>query len=273
MDALDRFFLHLVRTLRTSHPPLLSGAFDVAELYQTILPYRHHRRALGIETNQEYELTLLELLSGARGYLQVDERMRDALTQELATPNPDPARFRDFGSSQVMVAPGAADRIEATAAEGASGAATARAARPAQPPAAQPPAAGTAAGAAPSAARPSVNAPKAPAQAAPHAAPRAGGTAEVATVNHPSGMPRSPTPAGTAGRLSTPVHQRGVLAHGGDTCRYCSGELPAGRMVVFCPNCGQDLSIRNCPACGSELELGWRFCVSCGRSVAAEQPG
>lgn len=267
LDPLERFFLHLVQTLRASQPQLVTGAFDVAELYQSILPYRHHRRALGLESNQDYEMVLLELLSGARGYLLVEERMRDALTQELSTPNPDPARFREFGSSQVMIAPGAAERIDAVA-SGADSTAASTAAAPsgghAAPRAATrqpPPQQERSAPPPPPPMRPPTPA-KPPSQ--PHQPSQQDSGAGVSRG-------RVPTPAGTAGRLSTPIHQRGVVAQGGEKCRYCSGELPAGRLVVFCPNCGQDLSIRNCPACGSELELGWRFCVSCGRSVAAEQ--
>ena len=104
MDQLDRLYRTLVQTIRASFPQYLSQPFEVAELYQTILPYRHHRRTLGFETNQDYEVALLELLSGERGYLLVDERMRDALRREIATPNPDPAVFRQFAGSQVSLA-------------------------------------------------------------------------------------------------------------------------------------------------------------------------
>ena len=100
---LDRLFRLLVRTIEANYPAYLTSPFDVEELYQTILPYRHHRRELGFETNQDYEIALTELLSGAGGYLTVDDRMRDALQKELASRNPDPARFRDFANSQVML--------------------------------------------------------------------------------------------------------------------------------------------------------------------------
>ncbi|HSA56089.1 MAG TPA: zinc ribbon domain-containing protein, partial [Gemmatimonadaceae bacterium] len=50
-------------------------------------------------------------------------------------------------------------------------------------------------------------------------------------------------------------------------CRYCGGELPAGRDVHFCPHCGQNLTLKQCPACSTELELSWHFCVNCGRQV------
>jgi predicted amidophosphoribosyltransferase len=65
-----------------------------------------------------------------------------------------------------------------------------------------------------------------------------------------------------------PTPQRGaqtIVASG--TCHYCAGELPDGRRITFCPHCGQNLTIQHCPACSTELELGWKFCTTCGRSV------
>src|SRR3569832_1240640 len=105
MDNLDRMYRHLVRTVRAKYPQYLSQPFEVAELNQTILPYRHHRRELGLETNEDYEITLTELLSGARDYLIVDETMRDALKKELAAPNPDPSAFRQFSSAMIALSP------------------------------------------------------------------------------------------------------------------------------------------------------------------------
>src|SRR4051812_42137132 len=61
MDNVERMYRHLVRTIRTSFPQYLTQPFEVGELYQTILPYRLHRRELGLETNQDYEHTLVDL--------------------------------------------------------------------------------------------------------------------------------------------------------------------------------------------------------------------
>ena len=55
-------------------------------------------------------------------------------------------------------------------------------------------------------------------------------------------------------------------------CHYCSGVLPRGRTLTFCPHCGQNLTVRHCPACSAEVEMGWKFCVCCGRGVAAQGP-
>src|SRR5687767_7883322 len=112
MDNLDRMFRHLVRTIETRNPEYLTRPFEVAELYQTILPYRLHRRELGLDTNQDYEMTLLELLSGARGYLVVDDRMRDTLRKELGSGNPDGSVLREFASAHVALASDAVRRLD-----------------------------------------------------------------------------------------------------------------------------------------------------------------
>ncbi len=53
----------------------------------------------------------------------------------------------------------------------------------------------------------------------------------------------------------------------GAGCRYCGGELPEGRDVHFCPHCGQNLALKQCPACSTELEVEWQYCITCGRQV------
>ena len=54
-------------------------------------------------------------------------------------------------------------------------------------------------------------------------------------------------------------------------CAYCGGPLPAGREVNFCPHCGQPASGEpKCPACGSAVDVGWSYCVGCGRATGFE---
>ncbi len=56
-----------------------------------------------------------------------------------------------------------------------------------------------------------------------------------------------------------------------EQCPYCGETLPAGRKVNFCPQCGQPPSGElRCPACGGEVDVGWRYCVSCGRATGFE---
>jgi hypothetical protein len=225
MDDVERMYRHLVRTIRAKYTPMLSQPFEVGELYQTILPYRLHRRDLGLETNQDYELTLLDLLAGPRGYLVVDDKMRDVLAAQLASPNPDPAVIREFASAHVALAPEWLNLLDAeTRASGAQGSV----------------AGGT------------------PSRTQPGTSPRPTGSftlGPTATAGAPadSGPRRAPRP---------------ITTSTGDHCSFCNGELPPGRQIQFCPHCGQDLTMVHCPACGSELERGWKYCVTCGRSAA-----
>jgi hypothetical protein len=227
MDDIERMYRHLVRTIRANFAPFLTKPFEVGELYQTILPYRLHRRELGFETNQDYETAMLELLSGARGYLVVDDKMRDVLSAEQSAPNPDPGIVRDFAASHVALAPEPLRRLEI---EGRG-----------------------------SGAQPSL-----PAMAP---APRvSGGLASLSAPIRP-GMPTPSAILPTEGLVSRRTARPITIAPTGENCPFCKGHLPAGRQVSFCPHCGQDLTVVHCPACASELERGWKFCVTCGRSA------
>jgi hypothetical protein len=47
--------------------------------------------------------------------------------------------------------------------------------------------------------------------------------------------------------------------------------MPAGLSAMFCPHCGQNLTVTQCPACSAEPEIGWKFCPTCGRKT--DDPG
>lgn len=262
MDNLDRMYRHLVRVVRSRFPQHLVQPFSVSDLNQTILPYRLHRRELGLDTNDDYELTLTELISGARDYLIVDDAMRDTLGAALAEVNPDPSAFKKFASSMVALSPSALRSLDVGLDEGA-GSSILPGVRSAPPsPARTAPAAGVAAPAvaaasARGAARPAPSAP------APAAAPKRPTTPVAPAANSPA--PAMPTPTTTT---KTSGGVRVVVPQAGDRCRSCSEPLPAGRPITFCPHCGSNVTTLNCPACGSELELGWKFCPSCGRPAA-----
>ena len=262
MDDVDRMYRHLVRTIRATAPHLLTQPFQVADLYATILPYRLHRRDLGLETNQDYEMAMLELLSGGRGYLVVENRMRDVLGESLKSPNPDPQLIREFASSRVALAPEALRQLDpdAAAASSAAAAPTAPAGMPiAEAERAAPTRGREGAGSARGTAPAMTQAAGAPAASAPPSQP---GGASAAT----RGGGTSPSaPATGTRRASRPF----TVSPTGESCPHCKGELPAGREINFCPHCGQDLTIRHCPACGSELEHDWKFCVTCGRATTA----
>ena len=238
MDNLDRMFRHLVRTIETRNREYLTRPFEVAELYQTILPYRLHRRELGLDTNQDYELTLLELLSGARGYLVVDERMRDTLRKEMGSANPDLSVLREFATTHVALASDAVRRLDTP--EGRDG---------------------------PKGDASSMTGPV-PTGRSTRSRASSGATAGPATEGAATGAAPSPTSSAAATRRSQGTQSRTFTVDpAGEPCRFCGGALPAGRQITFCPHCGQNLSVVNCAACGTELELGWGFCTTCGRAV------
>jgi hypothetical protein len=239
MDNLDRMFRHLVRTIETRHPDYLSRPFEVAELYQTILPYRLHRRELGLDTNQDYELALLELLSGARGYLVVDDRMRDTLRKELSSPTPDPSVMREFATAHVALASDAVRRLGTPEARD-GGRGTARQTVPPEAP--------TTAEARPS-------------------RPRGVTGSAAAAAETPATSPAMPGPRGATSTQPRTI----TVAAAGESCRFCGGALPPGRQITYCPHCGQNLTVINCAACGTELELGWSYCTTCGRAVAPSE--
>jgi hypothetical protein len=107
MDDLDRLFQRLVHSIRFRSPEYLTVPFTVQDLYETLVPYRHHRRELGIDTNQDYETAVARLLSGERGYVRTDPELQDKLRKELASVNPDPGIFRDAAGARVTLEPAA----------------------------------------------------------------------------------------------------------------------------------------------------------------------
>lgn len=227
----------LVRNTRAAAPDYFSRPFELGELYQTLIPYRLHRRELGLETNEDYEIALSRLIAGERGYLVSEAEVQKALRAELATPNPDPSVFRQFAHAQVAFAP---EALRALAHDGG--------AMPAPPPVSASP------------------------LSAPPVAPPA---APPMPVRPPQPPPRPTVPAPPPPRpvmapeIVAPVAGRTpATIQGGGSCRFCGGTLPDGRRITYCPHCGQNLTVQNCPACGTELEVGWKFCVTCGRTMS-----
>src|SRR5688572_32334139 len=111
MDDLDRLFQRLVHNIRNGHAEYLSVPFTVQELYDTLVPYRHYRRDLGIETNQDYEAAVTRLLSGEKGYIRADHAMQERLKKELAGSNADLGAFRDYGETRISLAPDAVQKL------------------------------------------------------------------------------------------------------------------------------------------------------------------
>ena len=244
-DELDRLFRRLVLNLADLDPSRLHGPVDVTEVYQRLVPYRTHRTTLAIDSHEDYEMALLRLLAGERGYAFVEpEEARTALMAEAAAINPDTSLYKRYGAARLTFDP----ELVRAALGGAD--AGLPAAGVAAPPAGVPPE-----GPARGADVPWF--PEPPADTPEIEVTRAGaGEAEEEpelpfALDDGSAEPPAPAPRTT----SAP-------------CAYCGGDLPVGRAVIFCPHCGQNVGVVHCPACGSELDVGWRFCITCGRQMS-----
>ena len=183
--------------------------------------------------------------------------MRERLARELASPNPDPRAFREFSTAQIALSPAAVRRFQETgiAAEPAlATVGTSQSMETTQRIPAQRPAAAATIGARNVSTTATAPAPQ-PAQSAVH---RSAPSASTVTTGPRAVASASPPRAGQT-----------IVPQAGEQCRYCNGVLPSGRRITFCPHCGQNLTIINCHACGTELELGWKFCTTCGRPVTS----
>ena len=231
-DELDRLFEILVESLHRE--ARLAVPFPANELHERLVPYRSSRSRLRVATYEDYEMAVLRLLAGERDYLRLEpDTARAALQAEVTSVNPDTGFFRNFGEAQALVNRIAAERHLRGRESYA----------PSLP-----------AGVGDALPEP-VRAPPPPLNAV--------GTAD----------PIAPAPAPAPAQPPDPafelVESRDHLE--ADHCAYCGGPLPAGREVNFCPHCGQPASGEpKCPACGSAVDVGWSYCVGCGRATGFE---
>jgi hypothetical protein len=228
-DPLDRLFRHLVENLAALDAEALVRPFPVTDIAERLVPYRTHRATLGVDTGEDYEMTVLRLVAGERGYLDVfPAEVREMFAAEVGASNPETGIFRQFPEATALLAPERVAELRGVAVP-----------EPPEPePAAEPgpdvvftPAAGDAA----------------PADDEPERPPFMLADDGDDDASRPVARPREMA-------ASTP-------------CSYCGGDLPVGRAVLFCPHCGQNVGVVHCRSCGSELDVGWTFCITCGQKV------
>jgi hypothetical protein len=210
------------------------------EITREILPYRTNRRALQLDTSEDYELMLLRLCAGEGSLVRTEpEEARSRFAEELRSANPDLEVLHAFENVLLTISPESLARaLEA-------GPETAYA----------PPGRGPEREAEP---RPDVVLGTAQFDHVP-------GLGEVAPgVEALRGLPLVEEPADVEDR-SHPGETPGE--DGAPSCVFCGGSLPVHRPVNFCPHCGQSQTQILCPECGSEVEPGWRHCVNCGAVV------
>lgn len=213
-DELDRLFECLVEAL--ARETRIAVPFVASEVYERLVPYRSNRSRLKVATHQDYEMAVLRLLAGERGYVRLEpEEVREGMKRELTSVNPDPTYFRNFPDARVMVNRRAAEQFLV----------------------------GELLYAPPT---PDIS----PAQI------------------EPEGEGKEPEETPVPSIVPLPFSMDGTSLN---QCPYCGGSLPVGRKMNFCPHCGQPPSGElKCPACGSEVDVGWAYCVSCGRATGFE---
>jgi hypothetical protein len=218
-DELDRLFACLVEAL--ARETRISVPFVASEVYERLVPYRSNRSRLKVATHQDYEMAVLRLLAGERGYVRLEpEEVREGMKREVTSVNPDPTYFRNFPDARVMVNRRAAEQFLVGEL---------------------------------------LYAPPTP-DISPAEAPE-----DLNRDEPPNDSPETTLPPSL---LPLPFSMDGTALN---QCPYCGGSLPVGRKMNFCPHCGQPPSGElKCPACGSEVDVGWAYCVSCGRATGFE---
>ena len=230
-DELDRLFELLVTGLAKDNR--LAVPFPAAEVYERLVPYRSNRSHLNVATHQDYEMTVLRLLAGERGYVRLEpDDVREAMRREVTAASPDTAFFRNFADCRIMINRLAAERFLR----------------------------GDARYAPPLPAEEEEEEEEVASWTGENPVPPAGPTPRPQLSEGEGGAPESTFELEDSGE--PPAARQ---------CPYCGGVLPGSRKINFCPHCGQPpLGELKCPACGAEVDVGWAYCVGCGRATGFE---
>jgi predicted RNA-binding Zn-ribbon protein involved in translation (DUF1610 family) len=201
VEDLSRFFRQIVRNLAATDPARLRRPLPLGEIHRTILPYRANRRALQLETSEDYELVLIRLCAGEGGFAHTEpDDVHAEFAAEARNSNPDLTIVHRHENAVVVLNEEQLARALDPALELAFAPSDQRFAPPA-----------------------------------------------------PREPPAAPDP---------PAPRRDF-----SMCRACSGKLPLGRSVKFCPHCGESQAPTHCPEGQTELEPAWHHCVACGAAV------
>jgi hypothetical protein len=288
-DVLRRFHRALVREIQASNPELLGAPFSVAEIYQNLVPYRTHRDEIGVEMNADYEHALLRLLAGESDYLTIESRTaRQEIREELESPNPNTALYRDFAAADVRLNP---DRID-EALMWEPGQSGMDEGPPTAPPEASEPepqwndtAAGTFVDEDPGEEKQMTD--QEEVEGVGEGEPEEENlldegfeevvthlVAEVDSEEDPVELSGEETPWSEIPEVEEEDEEPVALSEEEEqeasppqTCAWCREALPQRPGVNFCPFCGCSVHLVPCPECGEELELNWRFCIACGTEV------
>ena len=90
MTDLERFFHQIVRNLAATDPSRLHRPLPLTELRESIVPYRANRRALQLESSEDYELVVMRFCAGEGGFARTEPaEVRAEFEIEVGSSNPD----------------------------------------------------------------------------------------------------------------------------------------------------------------------------------------
>jgi predicted RNA-binding Zn-ribbon protein involved in translation (DUF1610 family) len=218
VTELERLFRRLVANLAASDPARLHRPIPLEDILESIVPYRSNRRALLLESAEDYELVVLRLCAGEGGLVRTEpEEVRARFAEEAASTNPDLRVLHKF--EHVLVSIRSEPLARALDSE--------------------------------------------PDPGLPY--PSHFETQALAGLDLPALDPLNDLDPNEPDASAEPDE---VPMANPPHCLYCGDALPGDRPVRFCPHCGQRQAPSECPRCHSDVEPGWRHCVSCGTALA-----
>jgi predicted RNA-binding Zn-ribbon protein involved in translation (DUF1610 family) len=109
---LERFFDRLVRNLVATDAARLRQPVPVMDIKNSILPYRSNRRALGLESNEEYEELLIRLVAEEGGLVTTTPAdVAEWCQRQMASLSPDLSGIPGQGSATITVRPEAVGKV------------------------------------------------------------------------------------------------------------------------------------------------------------------
>jgi hypothetical protein len=206
---------------------------SVAELHRRLLPYPLCRDRLGFASKGEYDVGFLRLLVDDDSLHVPEAALREAVRDELNSPEPGLALLQRFAASEVRLRRLGSSALELV--EEPSSIETG------------PPISDLETGRSRGDHIPGLDDPLlVPQDESADALGRLPGDGLAA----PTDAPEPPPASG---------HQQ--------PCRSCRAPLPDRAGARFCPHCGADQERWPCPACGEEVERGWSYCALCGKML------
>jgi len=243
MTSLDPLFRLLVRTLSEQQPDRVHQPIAINQLMDEVLPYRLVRRELGVDSAEDYETLVLRLCAGEGEFVQAEPATRDALLAELKKPLADLALLRVYGDTHVVLRTDPLLTVIDVHPEQ-------RYAPPGQ----------------------SVIAPADEEAPEPPVEDAQQTSGEEDQDDEDDAWVPDPVFEANASAVTpldpgTPVIPPATLDKTQARCPFCGGLLPPRMAINFCPHCGMGQDVGTCRACGADMDVGWRFCVSCGEEA------